>query len=200
MIILSPIVGFYFLRDWKIIMQNINKLFPKEHRENIITVIARIDNILHQYIIGQINVSAIIAIIYSTLLIIIKFKYAFIVGIIAGFLTLLPYIGAFGGCIIALFLGFFQFGTNYIKLLEIVVVFVLGQFLEGNFVTPNLIGNKIQVHPLWIMFAMFSGGSLYGFWGIVISMPVAAIIGVLIRFYFEIINKKTNKENGDSIR
>ena len=196
MIFISPIVSFYFLRDWNKITYFItNECIPSEFKNNFIVLCDRIDNILHHYIIGQINVCLILGTFYSVLLFCIGFKYSFVVGMLAGFLTLLPYIGAFGGGIFALILGYFQFGFLASKLFSILFIFCLGQFLEGNFITPNLIGNKINVHPLWLIFALFAGGSLYGFWGILVSMPLAAIIGVIVRFYFE--EKYKNIENYD---
>ncbi len=193
-ICISPIIAFYFLRDWDKMFNFVQEHFISiKFREHYLKLSTRIDDILHHYIIGQINVSLIIGFYYSMGLLLIDFKYAFVVGIFAGILTLLPYVGAFGGAFVALILGYFQYGTSISKLISIGVIFSLGQFLEGNFITPNLIGNKIQVHPLWLFFGIFAGGALYGFWGIVISMPLAGILGVLIRFYFEekeIINNK----------
>lgn len=192
MIFISPIVAFYFLRDWDKIFNFITEnIISENYKESYIKLSARIDDILHHYIIGQINVSLILGTYYSIALLLIRFNYAFVVGIAAGLLTLLPYVGAFGGAFISLLLGYLQFGPSVSKLLAITVIFCFGQFIEGNFITPNLIGNKIQVHPLWLFFGIFAGGALYGFWGIVFSMPVAGILGVLIRFYFE---EKANKE------
>ena len=186
MFFITPIIAFYFLRDWKIMNKNIMRLVPKEYKNNYNILKMRIDDILHNYIIGQINVTIIMSIFYTVLLLFIGFEYSFVVGITAGILTLMPYIGAFGGCIMGVFLSFFQYGYNLTKILEIIAIFSCGQFLEGNFITPTLIGNKINVHPLWLMFAMFAGASLKGFWGIVISMPISAIIGVVYRFSQEI--------------
>ncbi|MDR1498831.1 MAG: AI-2E family transporter [Rickettsiales bacterium] len=186
MICISPITAFYFLRDWDRMFNFVkNRLIPADFRGHYLILSRRIDSILHHYVVGQINVGLILTTYYSVLLLCINFKYAFIVGTISGFLTLLPYVGAFGGCALALVLGYFQFGAMVGKLFIILLIFCSGQFLEGNFVTPSLIGNKIRVHPLWLFFGMFVGGSLSGFWGIVISMPLAGVIGVLTRFYFE---------------
>ena len=186
MIFVSPIVAFYFLRDWnRIVGFLLNECVPKEFRDKATTIFARIDNVLHHYIVGQISVCAILGCFYSILLFFIEFKYSFVVGIASGFLTILPYFGTFLGGTMALILGYLQFGFVLGKLVAILLVFCVGQFLEGNFITPNLIGNRIKVHPLWLIFAVLVGGAFYGFWGVVISMPLAAVIGVLIRFYFE---------------
>lgn len=194
MIFISPIVAFYLLRDWEKIVNFLSKeCVPREFRRHFVILLKRIDDVLHHYIVGQIIVCLILGTFYSVLLFCIGFNYSFVVGLVAGFLTLLPYFGAFCGGGIALVLGYLQFGFSLSKLFAILFIFSLGQFLEGNFVTPNLIGNKIKVHPLWLIFGILAGGSLYGFWGIVVSMPLAAIIGVLVRFYFEEKNKKVKK-------
>ena len=186
MIFISPIVAFYVLKDWENIFNFLKKeVVPREFRAQFRILSSRIDDVLHHYIVGQLNVCLILGTFYSVLLFLTGFNYSFIVGITAGFLTLLPYVGAFIGGALALTLAYFQFGLVIGKLFSIFFIFCLGQFLEGNFVTPNLIGNKIKVHPLWLIFAILSGGTLYGFWGIVISMPLSAVIGVLVRFYFE---------------
>lgn len=186
MIFISPIVAFYVLKDWENIFDFLKKeVVPREFRAQFRILSSRIDDVLHHYIVGQLNVCLILGTFYSVLLFLTGFNYSFIVGITAGFLTLLPYVGAFIGGALALTLAYFQFGLVIGKLFSIFFIFCLGQFLEGNFVTPNLIGNKIKVHPLWLIFAILSGGTLYGFWGIVISMPLSAVIGVLVRFYFE---------------
>ena len=119
---------------------------PKEFRRHFVILIKRIDEVLHHYIVGQIIVCLILGTFYSLLLFCIGFNYSFVVGLIAGFLTLLPYFGAFCGGGIALVLGYLQFGFSLSKLFAILFIFCLGQFLEGNFVTPNLIGNKIKVY------------------------------------------------------
>ena len=186
MIFISPIVAFYVLKDWENIFDFLKKeVVPREFRAQFRILSSRIDDVLHHYIVGQLNVCLILGTFYSVLLFLTGFNYSFIVGITAGFLTLLPYVGAFIGGALALTLAYFQFGLVIGKLFSIFFIFCLCQFLEGNFVTPNLIGNKIKVHPLWLIFAILSGGTLYGFWGIVISMPLSAVIGVLVRFYFE---------------
>ena len=194
MIFISPIIAFYLLKDWDKIFTFIKKqLVPREFRAQFSILSKRIDDVLHHYIVGQLNVCLILGTFYSVMLFFTGFNYSFIVGITAGFLTLLPYVGAFCGGAIGLVLAYFQFGFSISKLLIILFIFCLGQFLEGNFVTPNLIGNKIKVHPLWLIFAILSGGALYGFWGIVASMPIAAVLGVLVRFYFE---RKNINKNG----
>lgn len=186
MIFISPIIAFYFLRDWnKIFDFLLIECIPLEFRKNVNIVVDRIDNVLHHYVVGQFSVSLILGTFYSVLLFCIGLNYSFAIGLIAGFLTLLPYVGAFCGGLIALIFGYLQFGYLPTKLFEILFVFGIGQFLEGNFITPNLIGNKIKVHPLWLIFGILAGGALYGFWGIVASMPLAGVMGVIVRFYFE---------------
>lgn len=195
MVIISPITAFYFLRDWNYIRKYFFSLVPKKYNKKYLILVGRIDEILHHYIVGQINVSLSVFVLYLAGLLLVGFDYSFVVASISAVLTLLPYVGAFGGGAIAVIINMLQYGFVFKKILPIIAVFCFGQFVEGNFVTPMLIGNKIKLHPLWVVFSMFAGGSLYGFWGVVLGMPIAGIIGVLVRFYNEEKSKLANKES-----
>jgi predicted PurR-regulated permease PerM len=181
-IFLFPIITYYFIVDWKKIMKYIFKAIPNMYKNNALDLMSKINITMHHYIVGQILVTLIISTIYSILLLAIDFDFAVLIGVLAGFLTLLPYIGSIGGFMIASMLVFLKYGVDISRLISVSCVFGLGQFLEGNFITPNIIGNRIQVHPLWIIFSMLAGGRLYGFWGIIISVPIVAIVGVVVRY------------------
>lgn len=186
MICVSPVVAFYFLRDWELMSDNIKKyIVPDEYKNKYITLTERIDNVLHHYIIGQIYVCLIFVAYYFALLSILKFKYSFVVGIISGFAIAIPYVGSFGVGMLATIIGYFQFGFHPEKFIAIILIYCVGQFLEGNFVTPNIMGNKMQIHPLWLLFSVFVGGSFMGIWGIILSVPLTGMIGVVVRFYLE---------------
>jgi predicted PurR-regulated permease PerM len=180
-IFLVPIITYYFIVDWNKIVKSIFDLIPSSHRRNVVNLVKKIDVVMGHYIVGQMLVTLIISSIYTTLLLLIKFDFAIMLGITAGFLTLLPYVGSVGGFVIAFFLIFFKHGFAFSKIISVFCVFGIGQFLEGNFVTPNIIGKRIEVHPLWVIFSVLAGGSLYGFWGMLLSLPIAAIIGVIVR-------------------
>jgi predicted PurR-regulated permease PerM len=200
-IFLFPIVTYYFIVDWKKIMKYIFKAIPNTYKNNAVDLMNKINITMHHYIVGQIMVTLIISTIYSILLLAIDFDFAILIGVLAGFLTLLPYIGSVGGFVIASMLVFLKYGIDISRLVSVSFVFGLGQFLEGNFITPNIMGNRIQAHPLWIIFSMLAGGCLYGFWGILISVPIVAIVGVIVRYnrQFKIkqLKKKKRHENGN---
>jgi predicted PurR-regulated permease PerM len=181
-IFLIPIITYYFIVDWNKIIRSTFKLVPSGHRENAVSLAKKIDVVMGHYIVGQMLVTLIISSIYTALLLLIRFDFAIMLGITAGFLTLLPYVGSVGGFVMAFFLIFFKHGFAFSKIISVFCVFGIGQFLEGNFVTPNIIGKRIEVHPLWVIFSVLAGGSLYGFWGMLLSLPMAAIVGVIVRY------------------
>ncbi|MDR2760714.1 MAG: AI-2E family transporter [Rickettsiales bacterium] len=181
-VFLTPIITYYFIVDWNGIVRYFFRLIPTEYRRNVINLTKKIDVIMCRYIAGQLLVTAIISAIYTVLLKIIGFDYAVMLGMTAGFLTLLPYVGSIGGFALAFLLIFFKHGFDASRIISVSCVFSLGQFLEGNFITPNILGKKIKVHPLWIIFSLLAGGCLYGFWGMIFSLPFAAIVGVILRY------------------
>ena len=186
MICISPIVAFYFLSDWdKMFSYFKNYIIPKNYRDNFNNLTTRINDVLHHYMVGQIYVCLIFSIFYYLALKFLGVNYALVVGIISGIAIMLPYIGSFGTAIMALVVTYFQFGLQMKKLFIVLFFYCLGQFLEGNFVTPNIIGNKMRIHPMWMLFGVFSCGSLFGAWGIVLSVPLIGVIGVVIRFFME---------------
>lgn len=186
MICISPIVAFYFLSDWDKMFSYFNDyLLPENYRDSFNNLATRINDVLHHYIIGQTYVCLIFSVFYCLVLKFLGINYALVVGIISGVAIMLPYIGSFGTAIMALVVTYFQFGLQVKKLFIVLFFYCLGQFLEGNFVTPNVIGNKMQVHPMWMLFGVFACGSLFGTWGIVLSVPLIGIIGVIVRFFIE---------------
>jgi predicted PurR-regulated permease PerM len=184
-IFLIPIITYYFIVDWNKIVKCIFRLVPNDYRSGAINLMEKINIMMHHYIVGQILVTLIISSIYTILLLIIRFDFAIILGITAGFLTLLPYVGSMAGFVMAFFLILFKYGFIFSKIISVFCVFGIGQFLEGNFITPNIIGKRIEVHPLWVIFSVLAGGALYGFWGMVLSLPITAIIGVTMRYIAE---------------
>lgn len=186
MVCISPIVAFYFLKDWeKMFLYFESYILPKNYRDSFNDLATRINDVLHHYIIGQTYVCLIFSIFYCLTLKLLGINYALVVGIISGVAIMLPYIGSFGTAIMALIVTYFQFGFQIKKLSFVLFFYCLGQFLEGNFITPSVIGNKMQVHPMWMLFGVFSCGSLFGTWGIILSVPLIGVLGVIIRFFIE---------------
>lgn len=181
LIFITPVVAFYLLKDWDHITARIDLLLPRRYAPVIREQIEAVDNTLAGFIRGQTNVCLFLATFYSIGLSLTGVKFGIIIGIITGFLAILPYVGIAFGFTLGISVAFFQFADSH-DILYVVLVFVLGQIIEGNFVTPRLVGEKVGLHPVWIIFGMLAGAALFGFVGILIAVPISAVIGVFVRF------------------
>ena len=181
LIFITPVVTFYVLRDWKHILECIHTLFPPKYRPAIETQLQRIDETLSGYLRGQIHVCLCLSIFYVISLSLVGLDFALFVGITSGILAFIPYVGVFFGLITSLIIAFFQFGDSF-HLLLVLAVFILAQILESMFITPKLVGDKVGLHPVWVIFGMLAGSSLFGFTGLLLAIPVSAVLGVLVRF------------------
>ncbi len=184
LLIITPVVSFYLLRDWDKLMEKLDTLLPRNHAETIRTQLQKVDETLAGFIRGQFNVMLILAVFYALTLLFAGVKYAVIIGLICGFLIIIPYIGTLIGGILSTGIAFMQF-DDWQSTLVVAGIFVIGQMLEGYALTPKLVGDRVGLHPVWIIFGMLAGASLFGFVGVLIAVPVTAIIGVLMRFAVE---------------
>lgn len=185
---LTPILTFYFLRDWEIIIKKFHDIIPIKIKKDVRKNLNAMDDIISGYIRGQFNVCLFLMIFYSIGLYIVGLKFSLFVGILTGLLCLIPLIGFFIGASSGIIIAFVQF-DDIKNVLMVAGVFLLGQIIEGNFLTPKLVGEKVGLHPVLVIFALLVGGHLFGFLGILISVPVAGILGVLVKtfmsFYFK---------------
>ncbi|NTU76374.1 MAG: AI-2E family transporter [Alphaproteobacteria bacterium] len=181
LIVITPVVAFYLLRDWPKLVQNVDSLLPRHHHATIRAELDNIDRTLSGFLRGQALVCLCLGFIYSLGLTLAGLKYGATIGIIAGILSFIPYVGSTFGFVASLALAFVQF-DNFFDISMVLLVFLVGQSLEGYVLTPKLVGDRVGLHPVWILFAIFAGGTLMGFTGVLIAVPVAAVIGVLIRF------------------
>ncbi len=181
LVLITPIVAFYLLRDWDKVVEHVDSLLPRKHAEIIRQQLSIVDLTLAGFVRGQLNVCLLLGIYYAIGLTLLGLNFGFVIGMITGFLVVFPYIGLLVGAISGLTVAFFQFPDSS-SILLVLAVFVSGQIIEGNFITPKLVGEKVGLHPLWIIFAMLAGAALFGFVGILLAVPVAAILGVLVRF------------------
>ena len=184
LLLISPVVAFYMLRDWHGFTGKILDLVPKKHKKSVVDGMQAVDRIISGYLRGQALVCVALGSFYSLGLWLVGLKLGVLVGFIAGLISFIPYVGSISGFLMAMVLVVTQYGTLP-KILAVVAVFLVGQFLEGNFLTPKLVGENIGLHPVWVMFALLAGGVLLGLLGMIIAVPVAAIIGVLLRFLIE---------------
>ena len=183
MIFLGPIFGFYFLRDWNKILVNIKRLIPTNLRNNTTEICKKIDSAMHNYFTSQLTVCGICCIYYSIGLYLTGLKYGFIIGLLTGVLTCIPYVGTILCTTIGIVVCLMQYGFSFWHLFVVGFVFFIGIFTEGNFITPRILGSKMNIHPLWILFALFVGGKLFGFCGMLLAVPITGILDVIIRFY-----------------
>lgn len=181
LILITPVVAFYLLRDWDNMVERFYRLIPRSHFDTIREQLAIIDQTLAGFLRGQLNVCLIVGIFYALGLSLVGLKFAILIGLATGALVIFPYIGTFMGFSIGLGVAFFQF-SDYESIGLVLAVFVTGQVLEGWYLTPKLVGEKVGLHPVWIIFGMLSGGALFGFVGVLLAVPATAVIGVLIRF------------------
>lgn len=183
LILISPVVAFYLVRDWDVIVKKADDLIPRHKLVSVRHEFSKIDAIISAYIRGQFNVCLIMALFYSINLSLVGLDYGVAIGVFTGLLTFIPYVGMTIGMIIGLLVAYFQFGiaNGFDGLVLTLLVFIFGNVIEGNFITPKLVGDKVQLHPTWIIFALLAGGTLLGFTGVLIAIPVAAVLGVLIR-------------------
>ena len=181
LLIVTPIVAFYLLRDWDLIVAQIDKCLPKRHAAVIHTEATKIDQTLSGFLHGQGLVCLSLGAYYALTLSLVGLDYGATIGIIVGILTFIPYVGGTLGFICSTGLALVQFDT-WPPVLVVIGIYILGQALEGNVISPKLVGDRIGLHPVWIIFAVMAGGSLFGFLGVLVALPVAAIIGVLFRF------------------
>lgn len=196
LIVIVPVVAFYLLLDWDNMTAKIDSMLPRDHVETIRGVFREIDATLASFIRGQGTVCLVLGTYYAIALMIAGLNFGLIVGAIAGLITFIPYVGALVGGILAIGLALFQFwgsvevtdgsmvtyATNWLRIGVVAGIFALGQFLEGNVLTPKLVGDSIGLHPVWLLFALSVFGSLFGFVGMLVAVPVAAILGVLARY------------------
>lgn len=181
LIFITPIVTFYILRDWDKIVTRIDKLLPRIHAEEIRQQCRLIDKALSGYIRGQTNVCLLLGTFYAIGLSLAGLQFGFLIGFFTGILSFIPYVGMLVGTVTGLAVAFFQF-DNVIDVAIVAGVFIAGQILEGNFVTPKLVGDKVGLSPVWLIFGMLAGAALFGFIGILIAVPITAILGVLTKF------------------
>jgi predicted PurR-regulated permease PerM len=185
LIFVTPIVTFYVLRDWDVMVNKVDSWLPVKHADTIRVQIAEINRTLSGYIRGQTNVCLFLGIFYATGLMLAGLDFGLFIGLGTGLLAFIPYVGMAIGMATGLAVAFFQFGglEGSHEIGVVLLVFLIGQVIEGNFLTPKLVGTKVGLHPVWIIFGMLAGAALFGFTGILLAVPVTAVIGVLARFF-----------------
>ncbi|MDP2205944.1 MAG: AI-2E family transporter [Alphaproteobacteria bacterium] len=181
-LLIAPVVSFYMLRDWPVMVGKVDNWLPRRHAETIRGLLRQMDSALGGFVRGQAMVCLVLGLIYAIALSVAGLNFGFFIGFAAGILSFIPYVGTLVGFATGMLVCWFQFDGDTQKLILIAAIFGIGQLLEGNVLTPKLVGDKIGLHALWILFALMAGGALLGFTGVMIAVPVAAVSAVLIRF------------------
>lgn len=180
-VVLIPIITFYFLLDWKRMLEGLHQLIPQRYEPNIMTIVLECHRVLGAFVKGQFLVMVLLGIVYAVGLQLIGLEVGLIIGMIAGLASIIPYLGFAVGIIAAVIATLFQFGIDWMQLLLVAVVFMIGQAVEGYILQPFLLGDKIGLSPVAVVFAVLAGAQLAGFLGMLIALPVAAVIVVLLR-------------------
>jgi predicted PurR-regulated permease PerM len=181
LLLITPLVAFFMLRDWPTIVAKCDELLPRAYADTIREQMRLVDATISGYIHGQALVSLIIGIYYVIALGIVGLNFAFILAIVVGILSFIPYVGEVVGVLLALGLAAMQWGT-WGKLVVVAVIFVVGHLLAADFLQPKLIGSRVHLHQVWVIFALLAFAQLFGFLGVLLALPAAAVTGVLVRF------------------
>lgn len=181
LLLITPMVAFYLLRDYDRIVERVDSLFPKAHAPFIRRTFQEIDRALSGFVRGQLSVMAVMAVLYAAGWTAIGLDYGLILGLVAGLLGIIPFIGMVFAAALALAVGFGQWGPDVIQLGLVASVWISVQILESSVLTPRLLGREVGLHPVWVLFAVFAGGEVAGFVGVLVAVPAAAVIAVLLR-------------------
>ncbi len=180
---LIPILTFYLLRDWDSLLAHFGALVPTSQRETVFALARETDEVLGAFLRGQLLVMFALAVIYSLGLSLVGLEFAIAIGVVSGLVSFVPYLGfVFGISIAALTVAFEP--NPLLQLLGVFATFTIAQMFEGSVLTPKLVGDRIGLHPVMVIFAIAAGGQLFGFFGILLALPAAAVLSVVIRFAF----------------
>ena len=182
LVFITPLVTFYLLRDWDVIIAKVDQWLPRDHAETVREIISSIDKTIAGFVRGQGIVILFLAAFYGTGLTLTGLDFGLLVGVGAGLISFVPYFGMLIGLTTSLTIAVVQFG-EWLPVVLVLAVFGLGQVVESFYLTPKLIGESVGLHALWVIFALMAGGALFGFTGVLLAIPVAATIGVLLRFF-----------------
>ncbi|MEM6886820.1 MAG: AI-2E family transporter [Pseudomonadota bacterium] len=182
LLVIAPVVSIYLLLDWDNMMARIDGLLPRDHAPTIRHLAGEIDATLAGFLRGMGTVCLILGTYYAVALMLVGLQFGLVIGFIAGALTFIPYLGALLGGAMAIGLALFQFWGDWLSIGLVAIVFVAGQMAEGNVLTPKLVGNSVGLHPVWLLLALSVFGALFGFVGMLVAVPIAAAIGVVVRF------------------
>lgn len=180
--VVTPVVAFYLLLDWDRMVERVDGWIPRDHLETIREIAHDMDTAIAGFVRGQGTVCIILGLFYAIGLTIVGLNFGLLIGLFAGLISFIPYVGSMVGLVLAIGVALVQFWPDWIMLGSVAGIFFVGQFIEGNILQPKLVGSSVGLHPVWLMFALFAFGSIFGFVGMLIAVPAAAVVGVMVRF------------------
>lgn len=182
LLVLTPVIAFYLVIDWDHMIAKVDGWLPRKQAPVVRQLAREMDQSVADFLRGQALLCLLLGLFYAITLSLAGLHFGFIIGILTGILSFIPYVGSLTGFLISMSVAIAQFWPDWMMVVVIAVIFGVGQFLEGNVLQPRLLGHALGVHPVWLMFALLAFGSLFGFVGVMLAVPLAAIIGVLVRF------------------
>jgi predicted PurR-regulated permease PerM len=182
LLVVTPVVAFYLLLDWDRMIKKVDSWIPRDHVATVRQIASDMDSTIAGFVRGQGSMCLILAIYYAVGLSLAGLNFGLLIGFATGMLSFIPYVGATLCLLIAGGVALVQFGADYVSIAIVLGVFFTGQFMEGNVLQPKLVGSSVGLHPVWLMFALFAFGAMFGFVGLLIAVPAAAAVGVLVRF------------------
>lgn len=184
-LVVTPVVAFYLLMDWDHLVKGIDDYLPRQHRPTILAIARDLDRVLAGFVRGQMTVCLILGTFYAVALLLVGLKFGLLIGMFAGLISFIPFVGSIVGGALSIGVALAQFWGDWLWIAVVAGIFAAGQAIEGNFLTPKLVGDKVGLHPVWLMFALSAFGVVFGFVGLLVAVPAAAAIGVIGRFMLE---------------
>ncbi|HEX4296963.1 MAG TPA: AI-2E family transporter [Devosia sp.] len=181
-LILTPVVAFYLLLDWEGMVKGIDDLLPREHRREVRQLLDQINHSIAGVIRGQGGVILVLCVYYATALTLTGLNFGLVIGLMTGLLSFIPFFGFLTGLVLSMGVALVQFAPNWWLVVIVFIVYMIGQFLEGNILYPRFVGQSININPVWLMFALFAFAFLFGFVGLLLAVPLAAITATLARY------------------
>ena len=180
--VVTPVVAFYMLLDWDRMIAAIDNWVPRDHVDTVRSLATQINAATAGFVRGQGTLCLLLGVMYAIGLTATGLNFGILIGLFAGLISFIPYVGSMVGLVLSVGVAFVQFWPDWMMVVAVAGVFFIGQFIEGNILQPRLVGKSVGLHPVWLMFSLFAFGALFGFVGLLIAVPAAAAVAVLVRF------------------
>ena len=182
LIVVTPVVAFYLMYDWHRMLDTVDSWIPIRQRDTVHELVHETDRAIAGFVRGQAAVCVILGTFYAVALTLTGLNFGLLIGMISGLITFIPYVGSMTGLVLSVGVAVAQFWPDYTWIVVVIIIFFVGQFIEGNILSPKLVGESAGLHPVWVIFALLAFGYLFGFVGLLMAVPMAAAVGVLARF------------------